>query len=105
MVFEACKDVASIASSSWDFSCDFEVDNGSEEHATIIREALAVDQELQPDKVRRHMSVSDGKLIVRFEAVEARFFLENALSYLLFEWVPLELRSNLGQFQTMSTFY
>ncbi|XP_010318027.1 uncharacterized protein [Solanum lycopersicum] len=29
--------------------------------------------QLQPDKVKRHMSVSNGKLSVNFEAVEARF--------------------------------
>ncbi|KDP45551.1 hypothetical protein JCGZ_18176 [Jatropha curcas] len=28
---------------------------------------------LQPDKVKRHMSISGGKLSVHFEAVEARF--------------------------------
>ncbi|XP_039124166.1 uncharacterized protein LOC120260691 isoform X1 [Dioscorea cayenensis subsp. rotundata] len=83
VVSEACKDVASIASSGWDFSCsDFEVDYGSEEHATIVHEALAVDQELQPDKVRRHTSVSDGKLIVRFEAVEARFLRASFSSFI-----------------------
>ncbi|KAB5524095.1 hypothetical protein DKX38_021844 [Salix brachista] len=52
---------------------DFEVDFGSEENASIIYAALAVDKELQPDKVKRLMSVSDGKLSVHFEAVEARF--------------------------------
>ncbi|KAL8161124.1 hypothetical protein V2J09_012613 [Rumex salicifolius] len=30
-------------------------------------------QLLQPDKVRRHMSISDGILSVHFDAVEARF--------------------------------
>ncbi|KAL7204705.1 hypothetical protein ACSBR2_017750 [Camellia fascicularis] len=29
--------------------------------------------ELQPDKVKRQMTVSNGKLSVHFEAVEARF--------------------------------
>nr|XP_043617919.1 uncharacterized protein LOC122589668 [Erigeron canadensis] len=57
----------------WDFSCDLEVDYKSEEKAYIIYSALAVDKELQPDKVRRLMSVSNGKLLVHFEAVEARF--------------------------------
>ncbi|KAJ0989387.1 hypothetical protein J5N97_007743 [Dioscorea zingiberensis] len=70
---EACKDAKSVASSGWDFSCEFEVDYGSDEHAAIVHAALAVDKELQPDKVRRHMSVSDGRLVVHFEAVEARF--------------------------------
>ncbi|XP_059629012.1 uncharacterized protein LOC132271594 [Cornus florida] len=59
--------------SQWDFSCDLEVDYESEETARIVYSALAVDKELQPDKVKRQMSVSDGKLSVRFEAVEARF--------------------------------
>ncbi|KQJ84646.1 uncharacterized protein LOC100846775 [Brachypodium distachyon] len=64
---------ASSSSSGWDFTCNFEVDYGSEEHATIVYKTLAVDKELQPDKVRREMTVSGGKLVVRFEAVEARF--------------------------------
>lgn len=55
------------------FGSNFEVDYGSEEHATIVYKTLAVDKELQPDKVRREMTVSGGKLVVRFEAVEARF--------------------------------
>ncbi|WVY89095.1 hypothetical protein V8G54_037864 (chloroplast) [Vigna mungo] len=57
----------------WEFSCDMEVDFGSEEHASIVYAALAVDKELQPDKVKRGMTVSDGKLSVHFEATEARF--------------------------------
>ncbi|KAI3508115.1 hypothetical protein L1887_23117 [Cichorium endivia] len=57
----------------WEFNCDVEVDCKSEENAYIIYSALAVDKELQPDKVRRLMSVSNGKLTLRFEAVEARF--------------------------------
>ncbi|CAK7324193.1 unnamed protein product [Dovyalis caffra] len=77
---------AATKDAQWDFSCDFEVDFGSEENASIIYAALAVDKEvkqlhpfisalivLQPDKVRRLMSVSEGKLSVHFEAVEARF--------------------------------
>ncbi|GKV25584.1 hypothetical protein SLEP1_g34997 [Rubroshorea leprosula] len=57
----------------WEFSCDFEVDFESEENASMVYAALAVDKELQPDKVKRQMSVSNGKLSVHFEAVEARF--------------------------------
>jgi EKC/KEOPS complex subunit PCC1/LAGE3 len=44
----------------------------SEEHALIAYTSLAVDKELQPDKVRRVMSVSNNKLSVHFEAIEAR---------------------------------
>ena len=57
----------------WDCTCDFEIDYGSEERASIVFKTLAVDKELQPDKVKREMSVSGGKLVVHFEAVEARF--------------------------------
>ncbi|KAG6753650.1 hypothetical protein POTOM_041640 [Populus tomentosa] len=64
---------AAAMDAQWDFSCDFEVDFGSEENASIVYAALAVDKELQPDKVKRLMSVSNGKLSVHFEAVEARF--------------------------------
>ncbi|CAL9078629.1 Transcription factor Pcc1 [Musa troglodytarum] len=66
-------DDRSPASSGWEFACDFEVDYRSEEHANIVYATLAVDKELQPDKVKRQMSISDGKLKVHFEAVEARF--------------------------------
>lgn len=52
---------------------DFEVDYESEEKAQIVYSALAVDKELQPDKVKRQMTISNGKLAVHFEAVEARF--------------------------------
>lgn len=55
------------------FCSDLEVDYESEESASIVYAALAVDKELQPDKVKRQMSVSNGKLSVHFEAVEARF--------------------------------
>ncbi|XP_027110048.2 uncharacterized protein LOC113761959 isoform X1 [Coffea eugenioides] len=57
----------------WDFSCDLEVNYESERKVRIVYSALDVDKELQPDKVKREMSVSDGKLLVHFEAVEPRF--------------------------------
>ncbi|KAI4307094.1 hypothetical protein L6164_030318 [Bauhinia variegata] len=59
--------------SQWEFSCDLEVDYDSEENASMVYAALAVDKELQPDKVKRDMTVSGGKLSVHFEAIEARF--------------------------------
>ncbi|KAH6784080.1 transcription factor [Perilla frutescens var. hirtella] len=62
-----------LAPNKWDFCCNLEVDYSSEEVASMVYAALAVDKELQPDKVKRHMSISNGKLSVRFEAVEARF--------------------------------
>ncbi|KAK9204609.1 hypothetical protein WN943_014871 [Citrus x changshan-huyou] len=58
----------------WFFPCnDFEVDYESNENASIVYAALAIDKELQPDKVKRQISVINGKLLVQFEAVEARF--------------------------------
>ncbi|XP_057434349.1 uncharacterized protein LOC130727034 [Lotus japonicus] len=66
-------DTTQVTKCQWDFSCGLEVDFGSEENASIAYAALAVDKELQPDKVKRLMTVSDGKLSVRFEATEARF--------------------------------
>ncbi|XP_047329705.1 uncharacterized protein LOC124933028 [Impatiens glandulifera] len=60
--------------SDWEFSCEFEVDYECVEKAKIVQSTLAVDKELQPDKVKRQMFVSqEGKLSVRFEATEARF--------------------------------
>ncbi|KAL2974691.1 hypothetical protein AAZX31_14G118900, partial [Glycine max] len=52
--------------SPYDFTYDMEMDFGSEENASIVYAALAVDKELQPDKVKRLMTV-------HFEATEARF--------------------------------
>ncbi|CAK8567625.1 unnamed protein product [Lathyrus sativus] len=66
-------DVTPDAQSQWDFSCDLEVDCGSEENASIVYATIIVDKELQPGKVKRLMTVSNGKLIVHFEAIEARF--------------------------------
>ncbi|XP_024029785.1 uncharacterized protein LOC112094051 [Morus notabilis] len=64
---------ASVVPDKWEFSCDLEVDYQSDENSSIVFAALAVDKELQPDKVKREMTVSNGKLSVHFEAVEARF--------------------------------
>ncbi|ESR54346.1 hypothetical protein CICLE_v10023204mg [Citrus x clementina] len=58
----------------WEFSCDFEVDYESNENASIVYAALAVDKELQPDKVKRQISVVNGKLLVQYKAVEAQVF-------------------------------
>ncbi|KAL1822295.1 hypothetical protein DCAR_0310121 [Daucus carota subsp. sativus] len=66
-------DISHNPSSPWEFSCDLEVDYGSEEKARIIYTSLGVDTELQPDKVKRQMSITNGKLAVHFEAIEARF--------------------------------
>ncbi|KAG6576647.1 hypothetical protein SDJN03_24221, partial [Cucurbita argyrosperma subsp. sororia] len=65
--------VASDGEPKWEFSCDLEVDYESEKKASIVYKALVVDKELQPDKVKREMTVSDGKLSIHLEAVEARF--------------------------------
>ncbi|KAE9604026.1 putative CTAG/Pcc1 family protein [Lupinus albus] len=65
--------IVTNAQSQWQFTCGLEVDFGSEENASIIYATLAIDKELQPDKVKRQMKVSEGKLSVNFEATEARF--------------------------------
>lgn len=49
------------------------MDYESNENASIVYAALAVDKELQPDKVKRQISIVNGKLLVHFEAIEARF--------------------------------
>ncbi|KAL3846168.1 hypothetical protein ACJIZ3_003571 [Penstemon smallii] len=66
-------DSTTNAPTKWDFRCNLEVDYESDEIAQMVYSALVVDKELQPDKVKRKMSVSNGKLYVDFEAVEARF--------------------------------
>ncbi|XP_062222444.1 uncharacterized protein LOC133921536 [Phragmites australis] len=69
----AASDAPVHNSAGWDFTCNFEVDYGSEEHASVVYQTLAVDGELQPDKVKREMRLSGRKLVVYFAAVEARF--------------------------------
>ncbi|XP_068653658.1 uncharacterized protein [Aristolochia californica] len=70
--------VAHGIASEWEFSCrsvPISVKSGicTLEVASVVYAALAVDKELQPDKVKRQMSISAGKLSVHFEAVEPRF--------------------------------
>ncbi|PIA63256.1 hypothetical protein AQUCO_00200939v1 [Aquilegia coerulea] len=48
---------------------------------SLVKTVIYVMQ-LQPDKVKRQMSVSEGKLIVHFEAVEARFLRASYSSFL-----------------------
>ncbi|XP_077210142.1 uncharacterized protein LOC143845641 isoform X2 [Tasmannia lanceolata] len=62
-----------FAPSLYTLSIDLEVDYKCEKNSSMVHAALAVDKELQPDKVKRQMSHSDGRLLVHFEAVEARF--------------------------------
>ncbi|WRX18378.1 CTAG/Pcc1 family - like 1 [Theobroma cacao] len=76
VLFDSTGDIRNISANVFFFSLicsDLEVDLESEENASIVYAALVVDKELQPDKVKRQMSISDGKLSVHFEAVEARF--------------------------------
>eukprot|EP00252_Welwitschia_mirabilis_P025312 TRINITY_DN7848_c0_g1_i1.p1 TRINITY_DN7848_c0_g1~~TRINITY_DN7848_c0_g1_i1.p1 ORF type:complete len:108 (+),score=22.64 TRINITY_DN7848_c0_g1_i1:115-438(+) len=60
-------------SSGWKFSCNLQVEYPTEENALIIYKVLSVDNELQPDKVKRDMILHGCELHVNFSAVEARF--------------------------------
>lgn len=60
-------------SSKSEFSCELEIEYPSQEMANIIQTSLAVDAELQPEKVYREMYVSGKLLIIKFVAVEARY--------------------------------
>jgi len=55
------------------FTLTMNADYPSEALACIVKTTLAVDPELQPDKVQREMSVQGTRLSVTFTAVEARF--------------------------------
>ncbi|MQM15065.1 hypothetical protein Taro_048002 [Colocasia esculenta] len=92
---------------------DWEVDYGSELHASIVYAALTVDKErsdklvilpfllqLQPDKVKRHMSISDGKLLAHFEAVEARLLRASFSSFV--DLVTLATKT-IEEFETGKT--
>ncbi|XP_011075963.1 uncharacterized protein LOC105160331 [Sesamum indicum] len=90
------------APSKWEFSCDLEVDYQSEEIARIVHAALAVDKELQPDKVKRQMTVSDGKLSVHFEAVEARFLRASYSAFVDVLTLATKTIEEFGQGMTMT---
>ncbi|KAI3471227.1 hypothetical protein Pfo_027890 [Paulownia fortunei] len=107
-------DVTPDAPSKWDFCCKLEVDYESEEIARIIYAALAVDKELQPDKVKRQMSVSNGKLSVmkvsptpsmfrHFEAVEARFLRASYSAFVDVLMLSTKTIEELGQGMTLRT--
>ncbi|KAG6574248.1 hypothetical protein SDJN02_26076 [Cucurbita argyrosperma subsp. argyrosperma] len=89
--------VVSDGDAKWEFSCDFEVDCESEKKASIVYNALVVDKELQPDKVKREMTVSDGKLSVHFEAVEARFLRASYSAFLDVLTLAIKTIEDFGQ--------
>eukprot|EP00850_Spirogloea_muscicola_P005303 SM000024S07765 [mRNA] locus=s24:385009:385966:- [translate_table: standard] len=55
-----------------DCTCVVDVTFPCDDWASIVFNALAVDAELQPDKVSREMSIHGPKLRVGFAATEAR---------------------------------
>ncbi|KAG0594667.1 hypothetical protein M758_UG097800 [Ceratodon purpureus] len=55
------------------FTLVLNVDYSSEALANIVKTTLAVDPELQPDKVQREMLVQGARLSVTFTSVESRF--------------------------------
>ncbi|KAL0321561.1 UNVERIFIED_CONTAM: putative aminoacrylate hydrolase RutD [Sesamum calycinum] len=90
------------APTKWEFSCDLEVDYQSEEIARMVHAALAVDKELQPDKVKRQMTVSNGKLSVHFEAVEARFLRASYSAFVDVLTLATKTIEEFGQVMTMT---
>lgn len=61
-----------------------EVPFASPEHASIAKQVIDVDKELQPQAVKRELSVDGNKLIARFDTLTVRLarltvnaFLEN----------------------------
>ncbi|KAL0304424.1 UNVERIFIED_CONTAM: hypothetical protein Sradi_6310500 [Sesamum radiatum] len=84
------------------FFSDLEVDYQSEEIARIVHAALAVDKELQPDKVKRQMTVSNGKLSVHFEAVEARFLRASYSAFVDVLTLATKTVEEFGQGMTMT---
>ncbi|KAL0400585.1 UNVERIFIED_CONTAM: putative aminoacrylate hydrolase RutD [Sesamum latifolium] len=90
------------APTKWEFSCDLEVDYQSEEIARIVHATLAVDKELQPDKVKRQMTVSNGKLSVHFEAVEARFLRASYSAFVDVLTLATKTIEEFGQGMTMA---
>ncbi|XP_020600013.1 uncharacterized protein LOC110039325 [Phalaenopsis equestris] len=103
MTSGASCDVEALQSLGWDYSCDLEVDYKSQDHAAIVYAALDVDKELQPDKVKRQISVSDGKLKVRFEAVEARFLRATFSSFVDLVILATKIIEEYGRVNTIKS--
>ncbi|CAN0142509.1 unnamed protein product [Ectocarpus sp. 8 AP-2014] len=57
---------------SFPYHCDVEVTFPSASLATIACRTLAVDAELQPNKIIRTLRVEGSSLLAKFEATEAR---------------------------------
>ncbi|CAN7115096.1 hypothetical protein HID58_009414 [Brassica napus] len=83
---------------NWDFSCNLDVNFETEQQAFIAYTSLAVDKELQPDKVRRVMSVSNNKLSVHFEAIEARLLRASFSAFLDVLTLATRTIQEFGQF-------
>jgi EKC/KEOPS complex subunit PCC1/LAGE3 len=66
-------DLPALESSVAGFTCKLQVKYATEELATVVMTALGVDEELQPDKVRREMKVEGQLLCITLTGVEARF--------------------------------
>jgi len=71
------------ATSDW-HTITVEVPFASPEHALIAKQVIDVDKELQPQAVKRELSVDGNKLIARFDTLTVRLarltvnaFLEN----------------------------
>ncbi|CAM9163672.1 unnamed protein product [Laminaria digitata] len=54
------------------YHCEVQVTYPSAALATIACNTLDVDEELQPNKIVRHLRVEGPSLVARFEATEAR---------------------------------
>mmetsp|Transcript_12797 Transcript_12797/g.47283 ORF Transcript_12797/g.47283 Transcript_12797/m.47283 type:complete len:108 (-) Transcript_12797:2171-2494(-) len=54
------------------FQCDIDVVFPTERAAKMVEQAIKVDKELQPDKIRRDIRAEQMVLKVRFQATEAR---------------------------------
>ncbi|THU56086.1 hypothetical protein C4D60_Mb11t13560 [Musa balbisiana] len=66
-------DFGSLSSSRWEFRWNFMNKIVTFGGCMLIGSFFCLPSMLQPDKVKRQMSILDGKLLVHFEAVEARF--------------------------------
>ncbi|CAH0477114.1 unnamed protein product [Peronospora belbahrii] len=54
------------------FECTISLNFPAEVDAQFVLQTLQVDDELQPEKIHRRMSVKDTELHVHFEATEIR---------------------------------
>lgn len=84
------KRIKLVQGSTMPFSCSMRIPFETAEAAHMVKEALAVDEELTPDKVVRSMRVEGRDLVVDIQSTEMRLIKASSAS--LFDMAMVALR-------------